>query len=150
MTITTTTETAEQVFSEAAEQVAAPQQGPRSARARRRSFTAEYQRRIVAEYDAAPEGQKGAVLRREDLFHSHVIEWRAKIEAGTLGKMAPRKPRAKKTPEQARITELEKALRTAEAESERKDKVIADRDAALETMGKGVSFLEALARKEKP
>jgi len=34
-------------------------------RARRRTFTAQYKLEIVAEYDAAPEGMKGAVLRRE-------------------------------------------------------------------------------------
>jgi hypothetical protein len=46
------------------------------ARARRRTFTAQYKVDIVAEYDAAPEGQKGAVLRREGLCSSHIIEWR--------------------------------------------------------------------------
>ena len=32
-------------------------------RAKRRTFTARYKLDIVAEYDAAPEGHKGAVLR---------------------------------------------------------------------------------------
>lgn len=32
---------------------------PRSGRAKRRSFSAEFKRRIVAEYDAAPAGAKG-------------------------------------------------------------------------------------------
>ena len=34
----------------------------------RRRFSAEYKLRIVAEYDAAPTGEKGAVLRRERLY----------------------------------------------------------------------------------
>lgn len=84
MTITTIAETAEQVSAEVSGQGAVGE-GPRSGRPVRRSFTPEYQRAIVAEYEAAPEGQKGAVLRREGLYNSHVIEWRAKIEAGTLG-----------------------------------------------------------------
>ena len=50
---------------------------PRGGRSARRSFTAEY--------DAAPVGSKGAVLRRERLYDSHVTEWRAQITAGTLG-----------------------------------------------------------------
>jgi len=34
-------------------------------KARRRTFTAQYKLDVVAEYDAAPTGEKGAVLRRE-------------------------------------------------------------------------------------
>ena len=49
-------------------------------KARRRMFTAQYKLDVVAEYDAAATGEKGAVLRREGLYSSHVIEWR---RAGT-------------------------------------------------------------------
>jgi hypothetical protein len=52
---------------------------------KRRSFPAEYKFRIVAEYDAAPSGEKGAILRRERLYHSHIIEWRAARDAGATG-----------------------------------------------------------------
>lgn len=62
------------------------QEGPRGGRATRRTFTVAYQRSVVAEYDAARAGGKGAALRREGLYHSHVIEWREKIQAGTLGR----------------------------------------------------------------
>jgi transposase len=48
----------------------------------RRSFTAAYRLAIVAEYEAAPRGEKGAVLRREGLYHSHVKEWTAARDAG--------------------------------------------------------------------
>src|SRR5919112_1363382 len=34
-------------------------------RARRRTFTAKYKAEILAAYDAAPDGEKGALLRRE-------------------------------------------------------------------------------------
>ena len=37
------------------------QAGPREGRAKRRTFTAEYKRGMVAEYDAAPKGTKGAL-----------------------------------------------------------------------------------------
>jgi transposase len=123
--------------------------GPRSGRSVRRSFTVEYKRRIVAEYEAAPVGSKGAVLRRERLYDSHVLEWRAAIRAGTLG-IPLRRRRAERSPEQSRISELEKSLAKAEAELVRKDKVIADREAALEVLGKGVAFLEALSSKNAP
>jgi transposase-like protein len=51
-------------------------------RARRRRFTAQYKLDVVAEYDAAPTGEKGAVLRREGLYSSHVIEWRRARDSG--------------------------------------------------------------------
>ena len=50
--------------------------GPRAERPRRRSFTAEYKARILAEYDAAPRGQRGVILRREGLYDTHLIHWR--------------------------------------------------------------------------
>jgi hypothetical protein len=45
-------------------------------RARRRTFTAQYKLDVVAEYDAAATGEKGAVLRRDGLYSSHVIDRR--------------------------------------------------------------------------
>ena len=122
--------------------------GPRQGRAKRRTFTAEFKRRIVAEYDAAPAGTKGEVLRRERLYDSHVQEWRAAIQAGVLD--TPPKPgRPRKSAEQARISELERQVARLEAEAARKDEVIADRDAALEVMGKGFAFLEAISSRNK-
>src|ERR1700728_983116 len=53
-------------------------------KARRRTFTAQYKLDVVAEYDAAATGEKGAVLRREGLYSSHVIEWRRARDAGAL------------------------------------------------------------------
>lgn len=48
----------------------------------RRSFTAAYRLAIVQEYESAPRGEKGAVLRREGLYHSHIKEWTAARAAG--------------------------------------------------------------------
>lgn len=65
-------------------------------RARRRTFTAKYKLEILAAYDAAPDGEKGALLRREGLYSSHITEWRRARDAGALaGLAAPRgrKPR---------------------------------------------------------
>jgi len=42
---------------------------------KRRTFPADYKLRIVAEYDAcAGDGDKGALLRREGLYSSHIVE----------------------------------------------------------------------------
>lgn len=147
MTITATTDAAAEASQSALTTVSMPESAPRAGRPARRTFTAEYKRRIVAEYDQAPAGQKGRVLRREGLYDSSVKQWRAQIEAGTLGRVTKGKPRAGQSPEQSRIAELEKQIGKLEADAARKDKVIADRDAALEVMGKGVAFLEALSKK---
>lgn len=148
MTITTT-EAASAVSTDPAKQVS--EEGPRAGRPARRHFSTEYKRRILAEYEAAPTGSKGLVLRREGLYDASVKRWREQLEAGTLGRVnTPTPRRGKKTPEQARIAELEKALAKAEAESAKKDKTIAKREEALEVLGKGVAFLEALSKKDKP
>jgi len=65
-------------------------ESPREYRSKRRTFTAEYKKAIVAEYDNAPLGSKGAVLRRERLYDSHVMEWRAALTAGLLDGPATR------------------------------------------------------------
>ena len=40
------------------------------ARARRRTFTAQHKQEILASYDVAPDGEKGAILHREGLYSS--------------------------------------------------------------------------------
>lgn len=52
----------------------------------RRSFTAEYRDRVVAEYEAAARGEKNAVLRREGLYQSQIAEWAAARDARALGR----------------------------------------------------------------
>jgi transposase-like protein len=61
-------------------------------RARRRQFTASYKVRILEEADAchAP-GQIGALLRREGLYSSHLVDWRRQRAAGALAALAPRR-----------------------------------------------------------
>lgn len=74
-----------------------------AARPRRRSFTAEYKARILDEYDSLPVGSelRGALLRREGLYSSHVAEWRKARDAGARKGLAPRGKKPKRTPEQA-------------------------------------------------
>jgi transposase-like protein len=51
-------------------------------KARRRTFTAQYKQEVLAAYAAAPDGEKGAVLRREGLYSSLISEWRRARDAG--------------------------------------------------------------------
>jgi transposase len=80
-----------------------------SERPKRRTFTAEYKARMVQEYDAAPNGEKGALLRREGLYSSHIIEWRRAIAAGDLASSTAKradKTRAKAAADGAELARL--------------------------------------------
>lgn len=125
--------------------------GPRAERVQRRTFTTEYKAQIVAQYDAAPVGEKGAVLRRERLYDSHLREWKAALEAGTLELSSSGRRRrsvvAARSPEQVRIAELEKELAAERSAHERTRAELDSTGAALDVLGKGVAFLEALSSK---
>src|SRR3954463_13263960 len=75
-----------------------------AARPRRRSFTAEYKARILDEYDALPAGSegRGALLRCEGLYTSHIAEWRKARDAGARDGLAA-KPKARRSPEQVEV-----------------------------------------------
>lgn len=80
-------------------------------RPKRRSFTAAYKRQIVEEYDATPEGGKGAVLRREGLYSSHVIEWRKGLEAGELASSVAKRAEKSRSKAAADAAELARLRR---------------------------------------
>src|SRR5665811_531931 len=63
----------------------------------RRRFTAAYKVAILDELDrATTPGSKGAILRREGLYSSHVTDWRRLRRSGAsrpwAGREAPRPP----------------------------------------------------------
>lgn len=121
-----------------------------AARPRRRSFTAEYKERILAEYDALRVGstERGELLRREGLYASHIAEWRKARDAGAReGLVAKARPR--RTPEQVEVEKLRRRNERLEAELERAK-------TALEITGKVHALLGQLSesadseRKSKP
>ena len=67
-------------------------------RARRRSFTAKYKLEVLAAYEAAEPGEKGAILRREGLYSSHIVEWRRARDAGALAGLEGSRTVASSTP----------------------------------------------------
>ncbi|MGH3849147.1 MAG: hypothetical protein ACRDRT_05510 [Pseudonocardiaceae bacterium] len=67
-------------------------------RPRRRSFPADYKRKIIAEHDACNgDGDKGALLRREGLYSSQITEWRHARDAGALAGLTAKVPPTKTT-----------------------------------------------------
>jgi len=103
----------------------------------RRTFTAEYKARILAEYEAAPtDGSRGTLLRREGLYTSHMVDWRRARDAGALAGLAQR-PRARTTsPEQAEIDRLRRRAERAEADLARARLVIDIQGKASELLGR--------------
>src|SRR5437867_6784387 len=106
------------------------------AKVHRRRFTAEYKRRIVREADRCTKpGEIGALLRREGLYSSHLVTWRAARDRGELEGLSPKKrgpkvappdPRDKKIAEQERdIARWQKRAERAEAFVEVQKKVAA-------------------------
>ena len=114
------------------------------ARARRRSFTAEYKTRILAEYDASPMGspERGALLRREGLYSSHIAEWRKARDTAARQGLAPRV----RTGRSAETVELERLRRR----NERLETELARTRLALEITGKAHALLELLAESASP
>ena len=110
-----------------------------AARPRRRSFTAEYKARILDEHDALPVGssERGALLRREGLYSSHLAEWRKARDAGARDALTPRaKPR--RSPEQVELEKVRRRYERLEAE-------LARTRLALEITGKAHALLELLS-----
>lgn len=72
------------------------------AKAKRRTYTAEYKQRILAEAEtaAATRGGLGALLRREGLYSSLLTYWRRERAQGVLEALTPQKrgPKSKHNP----------------------------------------------------
>jgi transposase-like protein len=112
------------------------------ARPQRRTFTAEFKARILAEYDAAPDAAaRGAILRRERLYGSHILDWRNARDAGAAAGLVDRRQsaaRAAKTAESAELARLRRTNARLEAE-------LAKTQTALDIMGKAHALLELLS-----
>ena len=70
-------------------------------KAKRRQFSADYKKRILAEAEAAQQpGAIGAMLRREGLYSSHLTHWRQQSQEAMRSALAPhrRGPKPKHDP----------------------------------------------------
>jgi transposase len=98
----------------------------------RRRFSAAYKLDVLAEIDAAEPGGIGAILRREGLYSSHLVDWRRARDRGALEALARPPGRPKPNPltrENDRLqrenTRLSGRLATAERIIEIQSKVSA-------------------------
>ena len=111
-----------------------------AARPRRRSFTAEYKAAILDEYDGLAHGspERGALLRREALYSSHIAEWRRQRDAVSLDGLSPKPRKPRKTAEQVELERLRRRNERLQAELERTR-------LALDITGKAHALLELLS-----
>ena len=108
-------------------------------RATRRRFPAEYKARIVAEYERLPDGDKGALLRREGLYSSLISEWRKQAAVGAVAGLA--KKRGRRGPEAK-----EREIAKLRAEVERLRGEVTKGDRVIEVQGKVSALLEELSK----
>jgi transposase len=106
---------------------------------RRRTFSAAYKAKILAEYEQAGPGERGALLRREGLLTSHISDWRKTRDKGSREALTQRK--TGRPPGGAEPAEIEKLKK----ENEKLTAELARTKAALEVAGKAHALLELLS-----
>jgi transposase len=113
-------------------------------RPKRRTFTAAYKARILAAFDALPEGspERGELLRRERLYHSHLEHWRGQQERGTLPATAGKPKRDAEAEELARLRAENKNLK---ARNEKLESDLGKTRTALDIAGKAFALLENIS-----
>jgi transposase-like protein len=107
-------------------------------RARRRTFTAAYKQEVLAAYEVAPDGEKGAILRREGLYSSLISEWRRARDAGALAGLRQPRGRPAADPRDAQIARLHKEKARLEQELA-KARFVVDVQAKLQALLETIS-----------
>ena len=104
-------------------------------RAKRRTFTAGEKLRILREAERCPQGELGALLRREGIYSSHLTTWRRERDRSHLAGLAPRK-RGPKVDEQAqRLAQLERENARLQAKLGKAELVIDAQKKLLQVLG---------------
>ena len=104
----------------------------------RQPFMAGYKLAIVAEYDScAGDGDKGALLRREGRYSSHIGEWRRARDNGALSGASPRK---RANPDAAALAKAKLRIEALEGD-------LAKHKLALEIAGKAHALLDSVANR---
>jgi transposase-like protein len=113
-------------------------------RPKRRTFTASYKARILAEFDALPEGspERGALMRRERLYHSHLEHWRGQQQKGTLPATSGKR---EKDPEAAELARLRAENKKLRARNDKLENELGKTKTALDIAGKAFALLEDIS-----
>jgi hypothetical protein len=98
---------------------------------------------MLAAYDAACDGEKGALLRREGLYSSHIVAWRRARDAGALAGLAAPQGWPRRDAREERIARLEHENRQLEQE-------LAKARFAVEVQAKQHALLETISESAQP
>jgi len=107
-------------------------------KARRRHYSARYKAEVLAAYDKLPRDQRGAFLRREGLYTSHITEWRHQRDRGAREALAKPSGRAPADPRDRELAGLRK-------ENERLGRELSKARKVIEVQGRLSALLEQLA-----
>ena len=115
-------------------------------RPKRRTFTAAYKARILAAFDALPEGspERGALLRKERLYHSHLEDWRRQAAAGSLNPGGKREKEGQDS-ESAELARLRAENKKLKARNDRLARDLGKTKVALDIAGKAFALLEDIS-----
>jgi len=113
-------------------------------RPKRRTFTAAYKARILAAYDALPEGspERGALMRKERLYHSHIEHWRKQQENGTLTASTGKPKKDAAADDLARLRAENKKLKAA---NQKLAGELGKTKTALDIAGKAFALLQDIS-----
>jgi transposase len=97
-------------------------------KAKRRQFSPESKRKLIEQYDQLDVNERGALLRREGLYYSHISKWRwqfqqADKKAAAKERAATTKARA--TVSKSRYDDLKRELEEVRAQLEKANSIIA-------------------------
>jgi transposase len=74
-----------------------------------RTYSAAYKLSVLKQYEGLTDpGEKGAFLRREGLYSSHIVEWRRARDTGALAELQHKVRRSKASAEQREPERLKK------------------------------------------
>ena len=89
-----------------------------------RHFTAEYKQRILQEAEACSRGERGALLRREGLYSSHITNWRRQRANGEAQGLTPQKRGRKSDPQAAENARLKRENENLKMQLQRAETII--------------------------
>jgi transposase len=94
-------------------------------KAKRRTFSAEYKLRILDQASACrTPGERGALLRREGLYSSHLTHWRRELRDGALAGLKAKKRGPKSDPLVVENAQLKREIARLQAKLERAETII--------------------------
>ena len=94
-------------------------------KAKHRQFTAEYKKRILDEADACTTPtHRGALVRREGLYSSHLTAWRRQRAHGILDGLTPKRRGIKPDPLALENAQLRREIKRLEQQLQRAETII--------------------------